>query len=291
MTEPNAPPGLRCPWCHDDLPAGLAGAEAAVVACARCAAPHHVACWVEAGRCSATACGEVRARLGRVEVGAEALAALADDPAALRRLGRPSLAALAASGALGLGVLGALGAFQALVSAGHLDPCLAVSAGLVTVLAALALASLLRQGAPARLERPVEPLTGMGLMPEPTDDVARRLFRRAGPAPPPLPANRRPASCSACGASLAPDLEEIEDDGAWFCHHCGAPLDEEGPEGPGAGDGEAAGAAGPPKSRVDARRGADGVEPGVTPAPVEDLGARVDDAPDRTPRTPRERSP
>ena len=44
----------RCPYCHEDL----ASAEApSLVCCARCATPHHAACWEDAPRCSVYGCG------------------------------------------------------------------------------------------------------------------------------------------------------------------------------------------------------------------------------------------
>jgi hypothetical protein len=39
----------RCPFCHDDVGAG----DRSAVACRRCLARHHTACWNEAGHCSA----------------------------------------------------------------------------------------------------------------------------------------------------------------------------------------------------------------------------------------------
>jgi hypothetical protein len=39
--------GLRCPYCHDEVPPEKS------VACRDCLARHHLACWGEGGRCSA----------------------------------------------------------------------------------------------------------------------------------------------------------------------------------------------------------------------------------------------
>jgi hypothetical protein len=57
--------GLRCPFCHDDV-----NIDATVpwVACEKCLARHHEACWGEAGRCGG--CAHDVALAGRLRTGA-----------------------------------------------------------------------------------------------------------------------------------------------------------------------------------------------------------------------------
>ncbi len=50
------PPEAKCQVC------GVSLAEGKVVACRRCATPHHKDCWEFNGRCSTFACGEIGAR-------------------------------------------------------------------------------------------------------------------------------------------------------------------------------------------------------------------------------------
>ncbi|MBX3467347.1 MAG: hypothetical protein KF878_10690 [Planctomycetes bacterium] len=50
----------RCPFCHDDVHPDAG--DVACVACERCLARHHEACWDEARRCGACGVGSRRAR-------------------------------------------------------------------------------------------------------------------------------------------------------------------------------------------------------------------------------------
>ncbi|MCO5166447.1 MAG: hypothetical protein M9894_08790 [Planctomycetes bacterium] len=55
---------LRCPYCHDDV-----AVEAQDwLACARCLARHHAACWTESGRCGGCGAAEALARAGSAPV-------------------------------------------------------------------------------------------------------------------------------------------------------------------------------------------------------------------------------
>lgn len=54
-------PELRCPFCHDQL-----AADAPVVHCAACDAPHHPSCFEEGEGCSISGCRERKARGHRV---------------------------------------------------------------------------------------------------------------------------------------------------------------------------------------------------------------------------------
>ncbi|MEZ6185424.1 MAG: RING finger protein [Planctomycetota bacterium] len=49
----------RCPYCLADLAVADEPPDEPVVACKRCATPHHLACWEEHGRCTIFACGEL----------------------------------------------------------------------------------------------------------------------------------------------------------------------------------------------------------------------------------------
>ena len=100
---------LRCPFCHDQLPADPP------LRCAACDAAHHVECFLEQGGCAATACGGARSKLGRQQLELDALRALAADPPRLnalaarsRRTSRPALWSMALLLALFGAVLGSL---------------------------------------------------------------------------------------------------------------------------------------------------------------------------------------
>jgi hypothetical protein len=98
---------MRCPFCHggiDDLAEG--------VRCAKCQAPHHLACWTEYGKCSVFGCGSTAhktlTRLGtaHVVIAAGRRSVSGALAAARLRLGGKSVVALFALSATiaGLGV-------------------------------------------------------------------------------------------------------------------------------------------------------------------------------------------
>jgi len=214
---------LRCPFCHEDL---AAGAEDGV-GCAACGAPHHAACFAEAGRCAATGCDSPSARVAGVVL-----------PAA--RLGEPgALAAARARGARWSAVRAVAGlvAAAAAIAAGIVAGWLGVFGVLAVALvigALVATATAPRPGGRAVLGRrrgdEFDPIFGTwqpggwtpGVFPDATrgfrDELEpgrpRAVRPRQGPAP---------ATCPNCAGSLLDD-EGRPDPELAFCFHCGLEL-------------------------------------------------------------------
>lgn len=220
VEETAARGGLRCPFCHDELDFASKGAAEPVVTCARCDAPQHVACVLESRGCAATGCGFARMVLGDRDRDLDELAALAADPARLRREALPRAWPVVLRASLllaqGVAILTLLGASLG----GLLDACTAVSAAIG--LFALGAAARVFVAPPRRWRRETtlerqEALTAAGLfVANPAEPLLDEL--RASPVLPRPPAAALPGTCPHCAKELG---EATDEDATSFCHHCG----------------------------------------------------------------------
>ncbi|MCO5165623.1 MAG: hypothetical protein M9894_04535 [Planctomycetes bacterium] len=216
---------LRCPYCHDALPEGALHER---VTCGACGAEHHAECAVEGGGCSATGCAGKDMAVGATLLRLDDLAQVARDPARMERLARPRRWPVVAHTAL-TWVRGGLALLTVcLPVAGALDPLTALALAVLVFVGLTALGALIlpprRNRRDPHQER--ELMASLGLaVPDPMAPILAEMRRETASGPAPVVTGPRPTRCPACGAAL--DAEEAEDDGAWFCHHCGASLGDE----------------------------------------------------------------
>jgi hypothetical protein len=224
---------LRCPFCHDVLPAD----SPERVVCTGCAAEHHAECFAEHGSCAATACTSKTVAVGNVELDVLSLQEVAGD--------RERLAELAASKppkprsvllALLKGVIALLG----YPVAGYLAPEFGMLVWTFVVLLMVpteAFGRSARHRVNLREPESFDPIFGMwrsgnwtpGAMPDHTEFMRERLAEAGSPTPS-GPAVT-PEECPSCEQPLEVDDGDEE---LTFCYHCGGdlnplPEDLEGP--------------------------------------------------------------
>lgn len=215
------PARLRCPYCHDGLPARD---DHERVTCAACGAEHHADCVLEGQGCSATGCAARDVIVGAEVVSLLELAQLVRDPARLARLARrrtwPALARLLVAA----GVVAAVVVAAMLAAGGQLHAAPVIVVG---VIACAALHRLIVEPPRRNRRDPQQEQRLLGelgvVVPDATAPLVD-LVRRGG-APAPARAHgdaTAPERCTACDQPVTD--EDADEEAAWFCHHCGASL-------------------------------------------------------------------